>query len=166
MSINPNDPFDSGQSGQGSGQSPPPGKSGKKLGVGLVVLGALGGAGMLVIGGFYFALSSLADEYQRQLAGEPVIEQHIGEIESLSFSWAAMVAEAQSADQHEDETGIAFEITGSKGSGYVMIEQNEADQHMIRSATLVLPGGERVPIDVLAGDGVFEAPLLADPSPN
>lgn len=99
----------------------------------------------------YFGFSLLSDEYQRQLAGNPTIEKHIGEIESLDFSWAATIDEAQQQGDQQERPRLGFAIEGTKGSGRMIVEQGQSGGgNMIRSAILVLSDGSRVPIDLSA----------------
>ncbi len=146
MSMNPNNPFDDHQNDQGYAQSPTAKKGGKGclLGCGIVgllsVLVCCGGGALMT----QFGLGVLASEYEQQLAGNPVIEEHIGEIESLDVSWTATFREAQKAEEQGEESPFAFEIKGSKGSGTLLVRQDRAgDGTEIGSATLVMPDGSR-----------------------
>jgi hypothetical protein len=99
-----------------------------------------------------FGLSMLADEFKSQLAGNPVIVEHVGDIESFDPDWSATIQEAQNSGEKGDEAGFAFDIKGSKGSATVIVQQDKSgDGTGIQSATLVLPDGTRIPIEVSKG---------------
>jgi hypothetical protein len=166
MSMTPNNPFDDQQGDQDFGQSPSSRKGGKGCLIGcavggfLAVFGCCGGT----VATMYFTLSVLSEEYQRQLAGNPVIEEHIGDIESMEFSWTGTVEEAQNSGNQGAGAQIGFEIKGSKGSGRVLIEQGQGGGgNMIKSGTLILPDGTRIPIDVSAAPGETVLPDNFDP---
>jgi hypothetical protein len=104
-----------------------------------------------------FGVSMLASEYQRQLTGNPVIVEHIGEIESVEPSWSATFREAQNAGQQGQETSFAFEIKGSKGSGTLLAEQdNRGGGTGLSTAILVMPDGTRHPINMADGPSAVE----------
>lgn len=166
MSMNPNNPFDRQQGDPDFGHSPPPSKSGKGcligcLGVGFLAVFVCCGGTVAVM---YFALSVLSDEYKRQLTGNPVIEEHIGNIESMEFSWSATVEE--NSGNQGGGAQIGFEIQGSKGSGRVLIEQDQGAGNMIKSAILVLPDGTRIPIDLSGSPDSIDALDESDPMPD
>lgn len=101
-----------------------------------------------------FGLSMYAGEVQRQLQGNPVIVEHIGEIESTSHSWTGTMEAAQ--QNQGSESQLAFEVTGSKASGTVYVVQDRSgDGTGIKSAILKLPNGTELPIDVGGGDAEF-----------
>jgi hypothetical protein len=152
MSMSPNNPFEDRRDDQGDVQGPPRRKSGGKgCLIGCSIAGVLGllvccGGGAMMIP---FGISILTSDYQQQLAGNPVIVEHIGEIESLEMSWSATFEEAQKSDGQGSAAPIAFEVKGSKGSGTLLIQQDQSGGGGgIKSATLVLPDGTRHPIDV------------------
>lgn len=156
VSMNTNNPFESNPNAPGAPYGEPaPKKSNAKfwlLGCGITgVLGVVvccGGGALMT----QFGLSVLAGEFQKQLDGNPVIVEHIGEIESLDMSWADTVAGAQNAEGGAEE--LAFQIKGTKGSGVVMIQQDKSgDGTGMQSATLVMDDGSRFPIDLgMAGN--------------
>jgi hypothetical protein len=159
MSMSPNDPFEDQQNDPAFGQVPPPKKGGKGCLIGCVVAFVLGlmvccgGGGVMI----YVGLSILSDEYSRQLAGNPVIVEHIGEIESIEASWSATIEEAQKAGDQGTGAPVAFEVEGSKGSGTLLVEQDQSGGgSMIKSATLILPDGTRIPIDVSVTPSALE----------
>lgn len=150
MSNNPNNPFDTNQPNQGYAQSgPPPKKSNTWVWV-LGILGALGLLGALVCcGGMFFAYRAgtgmIAEAFKEQLSGNPVIDEHIGTIESMSMNLTATTEYGQSTPG-----AMAFDISGSKGSGTIVIRQQPgADgQPGIGSAELVMPDGSRHAIEI------------------
>ncbi|QDT06820.1 hypothetical protein K227x_52410 [Rubripirellula lacrimiformis] len=179
MSMSPENPFDANPNAPGNsgGVYPdsPPKKSKAKFW--LMGCGILGFVGLLVCCGgpllmTQFGLSMLAGEFQKQLDGNPVIVEHIGEIESLSMNWSETIARAQNAEGGSEE--LAFEISGTKGSGVVMIQQDQSgDGTGMQSATLVMEDGTRYPIefapsptDEIDMDSIFdegEIPVSEEP---
>ena len=131
--MNPNDPFAETASDQPSGAAPAAKKTSS-----LVVC----------CGGIYFLLNFLTDSYQQQLAGNPVIEEHLGEIESMQMN---LTKTAEAAENADGET-FAFDVNGSVASGTVLIRQDPSgDGTGIASAELILQDGSRYPIPLEGG---------------
>lgn len=159
MSMNPNNPFDS------KSDQDPPRKQGSKTWIWILgILGLLGVVGALVCCGGGYALFNvgtgmLAEAYKTQLAGNPVIEEHIGQIESMDMNLTKTAQEGQNSKQEM----LAFDITGTKGSGTIMIKQDKSggDGTGIESAELILSDGSRhpVPLDEFGTSGEFEVDL-------
>ena len=145
--MNPNDPFDNqGSQSSVAPSTPAGGPAAKKprsrlliwvIGIfgGLVFLGVLG-----CCGGGYFLLNFLTGEYQRQLAGNPVIVEHLGEIESMGMNLTKTAEAAESSDGNS----FAFDIQGSLASGTILVKQDPSgDGTGIESAELILSDGSR-----------------------
>lgn len=160
MSMSPNDPFanpnqPAASYGDATGNSPPKkSKKGLYIGLGcagivlLSILVCCGSAAMMT----QFGIGIVADEYASQLEGNPVIVEHIGEIDELSVDWGSTFTRAAEGDGQSE--AIGFSIRGSKGSGVVYIEQDNSsgDDVRMKSATLVTSDGNSFPIDVNAID--------------
>ncbi len=155
MSMSPNNPFEDPQNDQGylqdqgSGQTPKT-KSGKGCLIGCGIAGILGlllccGGGVFMV---QFGVSALADQLERQIAGDPAIVEHIGDIESLEVNWSATIEEAQKTG--DQDSGLIFEIKGSKGSGQFLVKQDKGGEG-IDMATLILPDGTRIPVNLGSG---------------
>ncbi len=165
MATAPNDPFQNPNASTGYGtqdydqQIQPKKKSNKGCLIGCGVAGVLGllvccgGGGML----FWFAMSAYGEIVKAELQGNPVIVEHIGDIESVDFSFNGSF-EAAEAGNAAGETQIAFDLHGSKGSGRVVIVQGQGGQDgsPIQSAILILPDGTSVPININAGPNELE----------
>ena len=145
--TNPNDPFDENSSPPTAGPATPEGgpaakKSGNRLLIwavgifgGLVFLGVLG-----CCGGAYFLLNFLTSSYQRQLADNPVITEHLGEIESMGMN----LTKTAEAAENSDGNTFAYDIQGSLASGTILIKQDPSgDGTGIESAELILSDGSR-----------------------
>ena len=105
------------------------------------------GGGVLLV---QFGVGTLGDQLERQVASNPAIVEHIGDIESFEVNWSATIEEAQKTG--EQDAGLIFEIKGSQGSGQLLVKQDKAgDGSSIDSATLILPDGTRIPIDLASG---------------
>ena len=164
MSNNPNNPFDVNQPNQGYAQGGPPQKKSKTWLWVLGILGALGVVGALVCcGGTFFAYKAgtgmMAEAFKAQLSGNPVIEEQIGTIDSMSMNLGATSEYGQSSPG-----SIAFDISGSKGSGTILIKQQPgADgQPGIGSAELIMPDGSRHAIDVASGPATIDDDFKID----
>jgi hypothetical protein len=147
MSSDPNNPFQSDPEAPSDASAP---RKGSKVWIWvLATLGVLALLGALVCcGGGYFAFqagqSMLADAFKEQLQDTEVIRQHIGDIESMSLNLSA-TGEAAGG------TGgtLVFDISGSKGSGQVLVQQAPGgDGTGIASAELVLSDGTRHQVDL------------------
>ncbi len=144
MSMNPNDPFESPPTYQ------PAPQQGSNTWLWIIgIIGVLGVVGVLVCCGGFYALFSfgsgwLANAFQEQLQGNPVIVENIGEIESMEMNFSKTGQEAQNSDGDL----IAFDIHGTKSSGTILIEQDKSsgDGTRIGSAILILEDGSRVKV--------------------
>lgn len=148
MSSSPNNPFD----GPGNRTEAPPQR---KSNVWLWVLGIVGVLGLLVILGccgsvffaYQFGAGMIGEQVKSELRGNPVVQEHIGDIESAEMNLTATAQETQ--DQPGGES-IVFDLEGSKGSAKVAIQQGPGGE--ITSAVLIMPDGTRhqaVPLEDL-----------------
>lgn len=123
---------------------PHPGERGRTLG------------GCLLIAGIFFAVVAgcgffayrhftglLEDEIVKELEGNPVVEEHLGDIQEVDLDMQATGELTQGQDE-EDEKLLVFAVTGSKGQGQVrvVLPPKQEKDFRIRAATLVLPSGE------------------------
>tara|TARA_R110002049_G_scaffold4601_4_gene31955 strand:+ start:231782 stop:232312 length:531 start_codon:yes stop_codon:yes gene_type:complete len=164
MSNNPNNPFDDNQPNQGYAQGGPPQKKSNTWLWVLGILGALGLVGALVCcGGTFFAYKAgtgmMAEAFKSQLADNPVIEEHIGTIDSMSMSLGKTSEYAESSPG-----SLAFDISGAKGSGTVLIKQQPgADgQPGIGSAELIMSDGSRHAIEIDGGSAIIDDDFKID----
>ena len=118
------DPLNPYASMGGPGSATPPKRSGS---VWPWVLGIGGGfvlAGVLCcgcIGAFgYIGVNQLSQFVKQQIENEPVIQEHIGEVQSVSMNVFAAAEEMQANPPPPGETLQAFDVKGSKGSGVVV----------------------------------------------
>jgi hypothetical protein len=109
----------------------------------LVLLGAAGafivlccGGGMLLL---HIGMGEFARQVQVDLNTNPVIQSHIGEVESCKVKYGASLME-------EGEDVYVFHVRGTKGSGTVTAEcvTIDEDTEQVVSGTLVLSSGETV----------------------
>ena len=180
MSSDPNDPFagnpnSPGQSATGAQANP---HAKKSKGAKFWLIGCLGGSvllGLVCCGGIaamtQIGMSAMAGAFQSQIEGSPVIEEHIGEIESFTGGFFAMMEGAQSAEPGKPPE-LPFEVIGSKGTGTVYIQPAGGGQEPgIMSARLVMSDGQSYPIEIDAPvqeevdlDGLFDAGEAVDPA--
>jgi hypothetical protein len=161
MSMTPNNPFDDPQRNQMAAQGPPAAKSRKGCLLGCGIAAALSlllccGGGLVLT---QFTFSMIASEYQRELAGNPVIVEHIGEIQSLDVSWGGIFEEAQKAGEQGGQGSLVFDVEGSKGSGRIVVEPDQGQAGGggdLGAGTLIMPDGNRYPLDPSAGPAGIE----------
>jgi len=156
MSNNPHNPFDDHRPHQGYAPSP---MEQRKSNVWLWVLGAIGVLTILVAliccGGGYFAYQAstgfMAELFKDQLVGNPVIEEHIGTIDSMSMNLGKTSEYAQGSPGT-----IAFDISGPKGSGVILIRQESGigGEPGIGSAELIMADGSRHPVTMEDGNQI------------
>jgi hypothetical protein len=78
--------------------------------IGGSVLGVVLLCGGCCVGGYFFFTNHLTSGVRRALADNPVIQEHIGDIESLELDFAASM-------DHAGDDVFIFRIEGSKGAG-------------------------------------------------
>lgn len=88
------------------------------IGVLCLVL-CLGCAGFMAYG-FSWLGTAAAEQIKPALRADPVVQEHIGEISSLSTDWVATSEEVQRAKREGGQRRIVFEIEGSKGKGTII----------------------------------------------
>ncbi len=160
MSMTPNNPFEDPRYDASGVQAPAKKKGGKGCLIGcgigsvLVLLVCCGGGGMFM----QFVMSTIASEYERQLASNPVVVEHLGEVESFDFDMTATFQEAQKSGDQGGDPDIAFKVKGSKGDGTILVKQDNSGDGgaAIKSAILVLPDGSRHEIDAPADSGAAD----------
>lgn len=87
----------------------------------LVALMFLGCCGLMGVGA-YSAFQMTGEMAKQQFGNDPVIQQHIGEIQSISPNIAA-TNEEQQKQTSVGTNVIVFDVSGSKGSGQIIAEQ-------------------------------------------
>ena len=156
MSTGPNDAFNddfSGGTGAQTAQAPPP-KSKKGCLIAVVVVFLL--MFLVCCGGllamFYFGSGALGEAVIAEVGNDPAIVEHIGDVESCSLDLGETAKAAEAAEQAGDQTPLAFEIKGSKGEAVLLLMQDGRNQNEFSSGTLILPNGERIPLESLGQD--------------
>lgn len=145
MSMAPNNPFEQPPDDSHFGR-PYPQQRGSN--VWLWVLAAVGSIfliGMVVCcGAGYFLVDAgkkmIADGAAQELRDNPIVQEHIGEIDEIEIDFGEVISNAQ--DQDEDDLSITFvfRVKGSKGSGKILMRQDDGDE-AIASAQLVMDDG-------------------------
>ena len=122
-------------------QRPPP--SGSRWWLWLL----LGGMGMLFClccGGaalVYFGFNIIEQELTPQLENDPVVQEHIGEVQSVEFDFMKSIDENETGG---DAEALVFRVEGTKGSGHV-IGRSETGPDGVEHLTggiLRMPNGE------------------------
>ena len=104
------------------------------VGGALVVLTCCGG--ILALG--LFGLNMMDTEIEREIRDNPVIVEHIGEIQSFETDWMASFT-------MDDDDVYVFQIEGTKGSGEIAARCLPEDDGSwkVESGTLRLSSGEK-----------------------
>ena len=106
------------------------------------VTGLLASVLLLVVSGAFTGCGVL-DEFERQVAADiednPVILEHIGDIESIETDWTA------TGEEPGDDVFV-FRLKGSKGDGLLTAEciTVDADHEDVVSGSLKLPSGTTI----------------------
>lgn len=124
----PRDPLNPYASLGGQGMSQPPKRSSNTW---LWVLGIGGGVMLLLCCGcgvgMYYAWQGVTGVMggwvKEQVADDPVIKEHIGEVESVTLNLIAVGEEAERNPPVKGEEKLVFDIKGSKGSGKLLGSQ-------------------------------------------
>lgn len=158
MSANPNDPFNNPRGndpplayGQDDFANPPPRRSGNRLLIGCLIAAVIGvlvccGGGFML---FRVGSSMMGDMIRGEVQNSPTIVEHIGDIQSLQMNIGATGEEAQQAEPGQ-ASPLVFDIVGDRGSGQLIVFQG-GPGGAIESAVLVLPDGERLPVELDSG---------------
>lgn len=91
-----------------------------------------------------FGLQIVTTEIEDQLSGNPILQEHIGEVQSFEMDWSRSFAD-------EDDDTFIYQVQGTKGEGRVTVKHitGEDGNEVILSAQLRLPSGET--IDLMPG---------------
>lgn len=103
---------------------------------GLLVVGCLACGGLTYFG-FNRAMGMLADLAEDQYGTHPVVAEHLGEMESLSFN----VAATGNVSQELGEDYLVFDVQGTKGDGQLLLRQGPGGQQFA-SGILRTPEGD------------------------
>ena len=93
----------------------------------LAALMFLGCCGLMGVGmgfGAYSAFQISGDMAKQQYGDDPVIQQHIGEIQSISLNLSASAEESQQPSA-AGASIMVFDVSGPKGSGQLIAEQQQ-----------------------------------------
>lgn len=110
------------------------------LGMGAVFLCCGGGVLLVNVG-----TGMLASEIQQLLADNPLVQEHLGEIQSFEMDFTDSLNEG-------DEDTYVYEAVGTKGSGHFVVEHvtDDAGDEELVHATLKMSGGLTVNVYPLA----------------
>lgn len=106
-----------------------------------IVIFIIAGIGFLIMAGccgfVFWGYGLFTDQAKDALNDNPVIQEHIGEIEEIETDFTA-------TGNAEGEDVFVFRIKGSKGSGVVTAEfiSTGPESEEVRSGTLELDSGE------------------------
>lgn len=150
MSTQPPNEFPPHQSAYQEHQ--PPRKSGTLWWVLGIVGVVLLGLGLLCCGGGYFAFQTTMEmagqQVQAQVANDPVVVEHIGQVQSISLDPVA------TGERNQPNT-LVFRLEGSKGSGLLVGRQEPGGE--LTDMVLEMPDGESYPLG--AADDAMIVPV-------
>ena len=124
-----------------------PGENGKKGGrkTVLIVVGAILLLVLLCCGGgaavVYWSVGQMGEMVAADLRQDPVVAEHVGEIEDVSFSFGETVSFAERKNEFANDT-MAFEVQGSKSDAVVVGVQQPSGG--VEPVLLVLPDGTEI----------------------
>ncbi len=136
-SFDPNNPYRPAAHGPGGPQH-----RRSSAGIIIAIVAGIGLVGVLVCCGLcgglgYFGMNVFSEQVANELRDNPILREHIGEIQSFTLNFTATAA-------HDSEDVFVFDVQGSKGQGVVTAESQTIpdDSEAVISATLRLPTGE------------------------
>lgn len=171
-----NDPFAADLSG-----NPPPPAGGNRtcLIVALILGGILfmclcctGGTAYFIWSNAEKVAAEFANKISPQLAGNAVIQEHIGDINSGEVLW---MDSFQHMAETQEQNAFVIELHGSKGEGKLTIQLNpETMKPDLGTGRLKLPDGTVVPLEAPApppedgnpGETVPAEGMPAEPAPE
>ncbi len=115
----------------------------RKRGVGFWIFVGCGTALLLAAaccGGVFFlaklAFKEFESAVQTELADNPILREHLGEIEDVAFDWEGVI--------QEEGDVMVFSVRGSRATGTVRVHREDLEDGEILRAQLQLPSGELV----------------------
>ena len=139
---NPNSPFNDPSRGEHFQQEPPRQRKSRIWLWVLLTIGLLVLLGVLVCcGGGYFAIRAggdkVANDVKVQLRGNPVIQEHVGDIQEIKLDAMASIEEGQNTPG-----SMTFEVVGSKSEARLVIKREPGEEE-ITFAELIMPDETR-----------------------
>lgn len=128
------------------GGAPPPKKSSAMMWI-IILLVVLLGIPLLCCGGCMllgmWGLNQGSAQIAAELQDAPAVQEHLGDNLKLSMNFTATAQEQQKAG---NDKLVAFDATGSKGSGTIIVTTSQAGANTFESAVLRLPDGREFPL--------------------
>lgn len=129
-----------------------PAKSTSGLKIVLIVLAVLAVIGLLVCAGIaglvYFGFNKGQElagaEFQSQLEGNPVLEQEIGELQTVTVS----LMETARRQQEGGQPRMVMRVVGTEGEGMVIATLSDDGRNRIVAATLETEDGRTVELPI------------------
>ena len=103
----------------------------------VLILGFLGTCcGGCIWAGYYLVNSASGMALKPQVEGTPAIETYIGTIDEIQMDWSGTSQQAQSGNDGR----LAFDISGDKGSGMLLVESGSGGLNNADWAILEIGG--------------------------
>jgi hypothetical protein len=123
------------------GSAPPPKKSSAMMWI-LIILGISAGLVVVCCGGCtmlgMWGLNQGSAQIATELKDTPVVKEHLGDNLTMSMNFTATANEQQ---QKNDKDLVAFDASGSKGKGTIIVTTEQGGPNAVQSAKLRLPDG-------------------------
>ena len=119
-----------------------------------IVTGILGTFCGLGCGGLmWFGLNMISEMAKSELNTNFVVQQHIGNLESISINWVdTMEAREKEKDLQKQNELWSFDVKGPKGEGIARTHlKQEGDKMRLLGGTLELKNGQQ--FNLMGGDG-------------
>lgn len=131
----------------------PPARSTSGLKIVLIVLAVLAVLGLLVCAGFaglvYFGFNKsqemVGQEFKSQLEGNPVLEEEIGELQTVTLS---IIETAKRQQEGAGDQRMVMRVEGTEGKGTVLATVRQDGSKRITAATLETEDGRTVELPI------------------
>ncbi|MDW8224271.1 MAG: hypothetical protein RMJ82_15120, partial [Gemmatales bacterium] len=76
----------------------------------------------------------------------PVVQEHLGDIQSCSINWSETIAERQQNHDSDKQRGLwAFNLVGTRGKALVRVKiQGTEGPYVVKQGTLEIENGNRL----------------------
>jgi hypothetical protein len=129
--------------------NPPPAKKSSTMMWIIILLVVLLGLPLLCCGGCMalgmWGINMGSAQIASELQGTAPVQEHLGDNLTMKMNFTKTMEEQQKAGGNDDI--VAFDATGSKGSGTVIVTTSKGGADTFESATLRLPDGREFPLN-------------------
>jgi len=121
------------------------------IGVGVTLLvGCCGCGGFLILGGqsmMNSAMNLVGEQIKPTLQADPVVQEHVGEVQKISMNFGASMEETQKSQKAGGAQRMVFDVEGTKGKGKIVGTTDESGpKPRLKNGELRMPTGETFPL--------------------